>query len=163
MHNTQPSGRDVKLYGTAAVNQITLKRGAIAELINFPGQNSLQIQSSSDLFTVSRSGAMVTFRGSDETILKIPATTDPQIISFTEEQSRVLQIDNGRVMLDDQEITSIPAVIDDNQNEPVICGAFVAPNIWKEFDCYNLAAIGKTTNDDPKWIWCLDLWRTVDL
>jgi len=29
------------------------------------------------------------------------------------------------------------------------CGAFVAPGVWKEFDCYNLAAIGKTTNDDP--------------
>ncbi len=29
------------------------------------------------------------------------------------------------------------------------CGAYVAPGIWKEFDCYNLAAIGKTTNDDP--------------
>jgi uncharacterized protein (TIGR02145 family) len=29
------------------------------------------------------------------------------------------------------------------------CGAFVAPGIWKEFDCYNLAAIGKTTGVDP--------------
>jgi uncharacterized protein (TIGR02145 family) len=29
------------------------------------------------------------------------------------------------------------------------CGAYVAPGVWQEFDCYNLAAIGKTTNDDP--------------
>jgi uncharacterized protein (TIGR02145 family) len=29
------------------------------------------------------------------------------------------------------------------------CGAYIAPDVWKEFDCYNLAAIGKTTNDDP--------------
>jgi uncharacterized protein (TIGR02145 family) len=29
------------------------------------------------------------------------------------------------------------------------CGAYVAPGVWKEFDCYNLAAIGKTTGDDP--------------
>lgn len=29
------------------------------------------------------------------------------------------------------------------------CGAYVAPGVWKQFDCYNLAAIGKTTNDDP--------------
>ncbi|MGM0655468.1 MAG: MopE-related protein, partial [Thermodesulfobacteriota bacterium] len=29
------------------------------------------------------------------------------------------------------------------------CGAYIAPGVWKEFDCYNLAAIGKTTNDDP--------------
>jgi uncharacterized protein (TIGR02145 family) len=32
---------------------------------------------------------------------------------------------------------------------PDTCGAFVAPDVWKEFDCYNLAAIGKTTGDDP--------------
>jgi uncharacterized protein (TIGR02145 family) len=25
----------------------------------------------------------------------------------------------------------------------------MAPDVWKKFDCYNLAAIGKTTNDDP--------------
>ncbi|MFA5905396.1 MAG: FISUMP domain-containing protein [Desulfobacula sp.] len=31
----------------------------------------------------------------------------------------------------------------------VTCGAYVAPGVWKEFDCYNLAAIGKNTNDDP--------------
>jgi uncharacterized protein (TIGR02145 family) len=29
------------------------------------------------------------------------------------------------------------------------CGAYIAPGVWKEFDCYNLAAIGKTTDDDP--------------
>jgi uncharacterized protein (TIGR02145 family) len=29
------------------------------------------------------------------------------------------------------------------------CGAYIAPGVWKEFDCYNLAAIGKTTHDDP--------------
>jgi hypothetical protein len=29
------------------------------------------------------------------------------------------------------------------------CGAYTAPGVWKEFDCYNLAAIGKTTSDDP--------------
>jgi uncharacterized protein (TIGR02145 family) len=32
---------------------------------------------------------------------------------------------------------------------PGSCGAYVAPGVWKEFDCYNLAAIGKTTGDDP--------------
>jgi uncharacterized protein (TIGR02145 family) len=29
------------------------------------------------------------------------------------------------------------------------CGAYTAPGVWQEFGCYNLAAIGKTTNDDP--------------
>jgi uncharacterized protein (TIGR02145 family) len=43
-------------------------------------------------------------------------------------------------------------VVNGFDDEPVPsspCGAFVAPGIWKEFDCYNLAAIGKTTGDDP--------------
>jgi uncharacterized protein (TIGR02145 family) len=29
------------------------------------------------------------------------------------------------------------------------CGAYTAPGVWKRFDCYNLAAIGRTTNHDP--------------
>jgi uncharacterized protein (TIGR02145 family) len=29
------------------------------------------------------------------------------------------------------------------------CGAYVAEGVWKEFDCYNLAAIGKVTGADP--------------
>lgn len=36
-----------------------------------------------------------------------------------------------------------------NSQPTVNCGAYVAPGVWKEFDCYNLAAIGKITNDDP--------------
>ncbi len=28
-------------------------------------------------------------------------------------------------------------------------GAYIAPGVLKEFDCYNLAAIGKTTDDNP--------------
>jgi len=148
-NHTVTTGSDDQVYGTSASNQIILESGARAELINFPGQNAIQIQSTSDLFNVSRSGTVVTFQGSDGTLLKIPATTDIQTISFTAEESRVLQIHNGQVMLDDQEITSTPASIECNQDEPVTCGAYVAPGVWKEFDCYNLAAIGKTTNDDP--------------
>jgi subtilisin family serine protease len=105
------AGTDARVYGTASSNQITLESGAKAELINFPGQNTIQIQSRSDLFTVSRSGTVVTFEGSDETILKIPATTDPQTIAFTAEESRVLQIHNDQVMLDDQVITTTAATI----------------------------------------------------
>jgi uncharacterized protein (TIGR02145 family) len=29
------------------------------------------------------------------------------------------------------------------------CGAYLAPGVWKEFDCYNLAANGKKTEADP--------------
>jgi uncharacterized protein (TIGR02145 family) len=140
--HTITTGTDGLVYGTASSNQIVLESGVRAELINFPGQNSIQIQSDSNLFRVSRSGTIVTFQGSDGTVLKIPATTDPQTIAFTGEESRVLQIHNGQVMLDDQVITT-------NSASPIACGAYVAPDVWKEFDCYNLAAIGKATGDDP--------------
>jgi len=135
------SGCYEKIYGIAAANQITLERGAKAELINFPGQNTIKIQSSSDMFTVSRSGTVVTFQGSDETILKIPATKNIQTISFNGEQSKVLQIHDNQVKLDDQ--------IEEKESTPGSCGAYIAPGVWKEFDCYNLAAIGKETGADP--------------
>jgi uncharacterized protein (TIGR02145 family)/uncharacterized repeat protein (TIGR02543 family) len=38
-----------------------------------------------------------------------------------------------------------------------VCGAYVAPDVWKEFDCYNLAAIGKSTHDDP----FIPSWRLI--
>jgi uncharacterized protein (TIGR02145 family) len=46
--------------------------------------------------------------------------------------------------------TGLPVPVEASEQIPSgECGAFVAPGVWKEFDCYNLAAIGKTTNDDP--------------
>jgi hypothetical protein len=106
------SGRNEKVYGTSTPNEITLASGANAELINFPGQNAIIIQSGSSFFTVSRSGTVVTFTGSDGTVLKIPATREAQTISFNGDGSRVLQIHNNQVKLDDQEITTTPAVLD---------------------------------------------------
>jgi RNase P/RNase MRP subunit p29 len=83
---------DVRVYGTSSSNQIVLASGTKAELLNFPGQNAVQIQSSADVFTVSRSGAVVTFEGSDGTVLKIPATGTGQTISFNGELSAEIQI-----------------------------------------------------------------------
>jgi uncharacterized protein (TIGR02145 family) len=43
-----------------------------------------------------------------------------------------------------------------------VCGAYVAPDVWKEFDCYNLAAIGKVTGADPftpSWELIGGYWR----
>jgi len=105
-NHTIAAGTDVRIYGTSASNQIILANRSKAELLNFPGQNSIQFQTGSNLFTVSRSGSVVTFQGSDGTVLKIPATTDAQIISFNGEESRILQIYNNQVMLDDQVIGS---------------------------------------------------------
>lgn len=97
----------VTIYGSNENNNITLNSKAHAELLNFPGNNTITIQSNSNLFTVSRSGAYVTFEGSDGTTLKIPATTSEQTIAFTD-QTLTLHIQNGQVMLDDQIIDLTP-------------------------------------------------------
>jgi uncharacterized protein (TIGR02145 family) len=60
---------------------------------------------------------------------------------------------HGMVVTDDPAtMVAAKVVINGFTDEPLLsgaCGAYVAPSVWKEFDCYNLAAIGKTTNDDP--------------
>jgi hypothetical protein len=148
-NHTVISGSDEQVYGTSSSNQVILESHAKAELINFPGQNTIEIQSSAALFTVSRSGTVVTFEGSDGTLLRIPATSSVQTIDFSDRMPLTLSIHGGQVMLDGQVVTTTPASIESDPNEPVACGAYVAPGVWKEFDCYNLAAIGKTTSDDP--------------
>ncbi|MDZ7664854.1 MAG: hypothetical protein U5K27_05915 [Desulfotignum sp.] len=148
--HTVISGNEETIFGTSASNQITLESGAKAELINFPGQNTIQIQAGSDLFTVFRSGTVVTFEGTDGTLLKIPATTSVQTVEFSDRGPLTLSIHGGQVMLDDQVVTTTPASIENDLGEPLIsCGAFVTPSVWKEFDCYNLAAIGKDLGHDP--------------
>lgn len=102
---TLTPGSDVKIYGTSESNHIILPSGVKAELLNFPGQNSIQIQSSSSLFMVSRSGAVVIFEGFDGTMLKISATASIQTIAFTD-QTLILRIHDNVVMLDDQVVVT---------------------------------------------------------
>lgn len=146
---TVSSGESVTIYGTSDANQITVQSGADVELVNFPGSNTVGIESDSAGFTVSRSGAIVTFQGSDGTLLRIPATQTAQIIDFTDRPSLTLSIYNGQVMLDDQVVITTAVLIDSSSEVIGECGAYIAPGVWKKFDCYNLAAIGKTTGDDP--------------
>jgi len=148
-NTTVSSGESVTIYGTSDANQITVESGADAELLNFPGSNTVSIESDSEGFTVSRSGATVTFQGPDGTLLRIPATQTAQIIDFTDRPSLTLSIYNGQVVLDDQVVSTTAVSIDGSSEVIGECGAYIAPGVWKEFDCYNLAAIGKTTGDDP--------------
>ena len=101
-----------KIYGTAERNHITIESGANVELLNFSGSNTITIQSDPSLFTVFRSGAYVTFEGTDNTILKIPATTTSQTIIFNGVE-RILVIDSGRVLLGNQAINLAPTQIED--------------------------------------------------
>jgi hypothetical protein len=92
-----------KIYGSPAETTDTLEKGAQAELMNFPGSNTVIIRSDSELFNVVRFGTSVLFEGVGGTVLKIPATKDVQTISF-EDVDYELSIPDSRVMLGDQEV-----------------------------------------------------------
>lgn len=107
---TLTSGFVTHVYGCSGINNIILESGAGGKLFNMRGNNTITIQADSSLFTVSRSGAYVTFEGTDGTVLKIHATLDSQTIVFNNE-SLSLIIDSGKVMLGDQEISLTPSAI----------------------------------------------------
>ncbi len=94
----------VKIYGSPAVNHVTLEKGTNAQLFNFIGRNVITINADAQLFSVFRSGVFVTFAGADGTVVKMPATRTIQTVSFIDDVSHQLYISNNRVMFDDQEI-----------------------------------------------------------
>lgn len=140
---TITAGSDKKVYSTTGTNSITLESGAKATLLNFPGRNTITIQADSSLFVVSRSGATVTFEGEDGTVMRIAATKTPQTIIFSD-CTGFLSIVEDQIMLSNQIVSTLSSSITFRE-----CGAYIAPGVWKKFDCYNLAAIGKTSGDDP--------------
>lgn len=71
---TVTAGSTARVYGTGGTNNITLESDANGELINFSGNNTVTVLSDSTLFTVSRSGAAVTFEGTVGSVLKMPVT-----------------------------------------------------------------------------------------
>lgn len=92
------------IYGSSGINHVTIESGANVRLINFPNKNIFTIKSNSNLFNVSRSGATVTFRGEDGTILKMPATLNLQQIIFNDKIFNLV-ISNKKVQIGDQIIT----------------------------------------------------------
>jgi len=103
------SGSSVNVYGNTEINRVTLKSGASVKLINFVGNNEVTIQADSTLFNVSRSGATVIFKDSNNTILTIPATKTPQSIIFND-RTLTLVVENNEVKLGNQvvNLTSNP-------------------------------------------------------
>ena len=100
----------VLIYGTSQENHITLESGVYAELMNFPGANTITIQSDSDLFTVYRSGACVVLEGTYGTVLKMPATLSVQTVVFND-RSLDLVITNNHVMLGSIEVGTSPVPV----------------------------------------------------
>ncbi len=92
------------VYGTTGNNQVTVAHGAVAHLRHFPGENTIHIQTNISQCIAVRSGAMVTIRDYQGTLVKIPATAEAQTLDFNG-TSRTLQINGGQVYLDNFQIT----------------------------------------------------------
>jgi len=137
------------IYGSKDDNKIVIESGADVKTANFPGNNTVEFETDADQFSVLRSGATVIFSATDGTRLEIPASESVQTIKFKDDVSLDLVVDSNQVLLGTQVVTTTPALIDVGSEGIGECGAYIAPGVWKEFDCYNLAAIGKTTGDDP--------------
>jgi uncharacterized protein (TIGR02145 family) len=65
--------------------------------------------------------------------------------------ARTTRFHSSGLNVTDNDLTVFMAknMIDRMVNTDGACGAYTAPGVWKTFDCYNLAAIGKTTGDNP--------------
>lgn len=102
-----PSESSTIVYGSAGVNTIILENRAAANLVSFSDNNIITIGADSGLFTVFRSGTIVTLEGSDGTELTIPATDFGQTIIF-EDAILELKIKFGSVYIGDQVIDENP-------------------------------------------------------
>ncbi|SLM30506.1 exported hypothetical protein [Desulfamplus magnetovallimortis] len=108
---TVSSGETVTIFGSAGDNHVTVATGANVKIVNFPGSNTITIASNSDSFTVSRTGAVVILEGTGGTLVKLPATTSSQIITF-DNGSLILKIESGQVMLGSNSVNAVPAGIE---------------------------------------------------
>ncbi|ACN18002.1 hypothetical protein HRM2_p00080 (plasmid) [Desulforapulum autotrophicum HRM2] len=113
LSTTISAGSNAVVYGTLEINHVIVESGATVKLINFIGNNEIDIESSSTLFKVSRSGATVTFEGTDGTLVKVPATSDAQSILFSDDTWK-LKIESGKVLLGEQVIELSQAAMTGN-------------------------------------------------
>ncbi len=91
------------IYGSGGNDQVIIEKGAVARLLHFPGNNTITINTHAATSMISRSGAMVTIRDHEGTIVRLPATLNPQNLVFAD-GSRQLQIQNNSIMLNDRKI-----------------------------------------------------------
>lgn len=99
------SGSDLTVYGCNLINNLTIQSGARVKLINFTGINIITIQASSSLFSISRSGATVTFKDDvSDTAVVMPATATVQLIAF-DDLTTTLEIEEAKVILGSQVVT----------------------------------------------------------
>ncbi|MBF0203032.1 MAG: fibronectin type III domain-containing protein [Desulfamplus sp.] len=100
-------GEYVRVFGASGGSIINVQSGGRVECVNFVGSNVVNIDDQSGDFTVRRSGAMVYLSNATTgTLVKIPATKTSQAINFAD-CSYSLVITNGKVMLNNKEITLI--------------------------------------------------------
>ncbi|MBF0378796.1 MAG: hypothetical protein HQK72_15135 [Desulfamplus sp.] len=96
---------------------INVKSGGQVECVNFVGSSIINIEENSSDFNVYRSGATVYLKNEvSGTEIKIPATKTAQTIKFIDGNYELL-ISNGKVFLDEQEITLNEAALNSDTQE----------------------------------------------
>jgi len=145
-------GRDVIILTaafpdfSAQPNQIAIASGADAELLHFPGTNTIVFESGPAGFQLFRSGSVVTFQGSDGTICRIPATASVQTIRFRDGQDLYLRIEDARVRLAGLTVTAEKADI------PVVSTELIQPEARRirriqlgiQRHCFDLVSAGRS-------------------
>lgn len=136
---TLSTGTCTQVYGGAGTNRIVVKTGSRANLLSFTGSNVIYMESDASVFKVSRSGANVTLTGSENTIIAIPATAQAQTIAFSNGASELV-INNGVIMLGDQEIGLQPSPVDNPtlpvpDLNPAGPGSLSHPDAYLRLDC----------------------------
>jgi len=157
-NTTISSGSTSTIYGSQGSNHITLQAGAKAEVMHLPDSNIITIQSDSSLFSVFRSGSYVTFEGTDDTYLKIPASSTSQSIIFND-TTLSLMIDAGNVMLGSQVI----GLDNDTNSSSITISGTVSDlnisNIPVSIYQFNTAELLASTTSDGDGNWSLSVNR----
>ena len=116
---------------------------------------TFNISSSSGDFVSSGGSASVSVTASDHSCHWATGNSlswvslDPTSGTGSGSVTVTVSANTGAVRNGSTTIAGKPFTINQEAGSIANCGAYIAPGVWKEFNCYNLAAIGKTTNDDP--------------
>ncbi len=117
------SGDNVLAFGSLGVNVVNISRQGRIHIVNAIGSNQFNIQESSSVMTIYRSGATVYLKSINGTLIQIPATLTKQIVRFYD-GSTELFINDGKVYFGEQVVKTnecaISTSIDSNDSSKSI-------------------------------------------
>jgi len=135
------------VYGTMNNDTVVVSKGTSARFYNFQGNNTIIVNSSSNLFSVFRSGALVTFQGTDGTRFELPATQSVQTLTF-DDASFNFTIAGNQVMLGNQIVSQQASLIGSTTTPLANAGEDLVVN---KYTLVTLDGSGSVNVDTYKW------------